>query len=99
LSAAAITALCSAPASLSALFSFAKSSMHPVSDLFDAVVSDAAYPPPNDVHGITKAGLRQALLSVLAYTGYDELAAATEQNTMLLHLTLGIVLERVVPRE
>jgi hypothetical protein len=28
-------------------------------------------PPPNDVHGITKSGLKAALLSVLAYTGYD----------------------------
>lgn len=82
-------------------FAVTKSGTFPITDLFDAV---APYypiqftPPPNDVHGISKAGLRQALLSILASTDYDTAAAEQEQDTML-QLTLGIVLERLVPPE
>jgi hypothetical protein len=58
------------------------------------------------VHGITKTGLKAALLSVLAYTGYDAFvdvnavadAAWLEPRDTMLRLTLGIVLERIVPR-
>ena len=82
-------------------FLAAKIGAFPVTELFDAV---APYypiqftPPPNDVHGISKTGLRQALLSVLGFTGYDIFAAEQEQDAML-QLTLGIVLERLVPPE
>jgi hypothetical protein len=98
---------------LQPFFSATKSSTFPITHMFDAV---APYypisftPPPNDVHGITKTGLKKALFSVLAYTGYDAFVvvdaatdaaaagAGPEQDTML-RLTLGIVLERIVPPE
>lgn len=92
-------------------FSATKSSKFPITHIFDAVAPYypiAFTPPPNDVHGITKSGLKKALLSVLAYTGYDAFVvvdaqdaaavAGPEQDTML-RLTLGIVLERIVPPE
>ena len=93
-------------------FSATKSSKFPIIHIFDAVAPYypiAFTPPPNDVHGITKTGLKKALLSVLAYTGYDAFVvvdaaadaaavAGPEQDTML-RLTLGIVLERIVPPE
>ena len=73
----------------------------PLTDVFDAV---APYypinftPPPHDNHGITQQGLRQALMGVLTYFGYDEMAARNSIDTML-HLSLGIVLERLIPLE
>jgi hypothetical protein len=93
-------------------FSATKSSKFPITHMFDAVAPYypiAFTPPPNDVHGITKSGLKKALLSVLSYTGYDAFVdvnaaadaaavAGPEQDTML-RLTLGIVLERIVPPE
>lgn len=71
----------------------------PIVAMFDAV---APYypvnftPPPNDNHGVTRAGLKQALMSVLSFYSYDKLAASDSQDTMM-GLGLGLVLERLIP--
>ena len=68
----------------------------PILNLFDAV---APYypihftPPPNDVYGITRQGLHDALMSVLCYTGYDAMEAS---NETMLNLSAGIFLERLM---
>lgn len=68
----------------------------PIINLFDAV---APYypihftPPPNDVYGITRQGLHEALMAVLCFTGYD--AMETGNDTML-NLSAGIFLERLL---
>ena len=77
-------------------FFMAQSSQFPLEELFDAI---AAYypiqftPPPNDVHGITRQGLNDALLAVLCSTQYDHLAQTAGKDT-LLSLSLSIILER-----
>jgi len=68
----------------------------PILNLFDAV---APYypihftPPPNDVYGITRQGLHEALMAVLCFKGYDALEAG---NETMLNLSAGIFLERLI---
>jgi hypothetical protein len=82
-------------------FVAAESAAFPLADLFDAI---APYypiqftPPPNDTHGLTKEGLRRVLLSVMCYTGYDDMARKADKDTMLL-LSLSLVLDQIVPLE
>ena len=81
------------------LFLEAQLATFPITEVFDAI---APYypinftPPPNDNYGITQKGLRDALMAVLSHFGYDELAAKKKKDTML-NLSLGIVLERLIP--
>jgi hypothetical protein len=76
-----------------------KDSEFPVDDFFDAV---APYypiqftPPPNNPHGITREGLSRAILEVLTFVGYDKVARDLRKDP-LIGLSLGIVLERIVP--
>ena len=71
----------------------------PTEELFDAV---AAYypiqftPPPNNIHGITREGLRSALVNVLCFTALDENAQAHGRHSML-GLTTGLLLEPLLP--
>lgn len=68
----------------------------PILNLFDAV---APYypihftPPPNDVYGITRQGLHEALMAVLCFTGYDALEPG---NDTMLNLSAGIFIERLL---
>jgi hypothetical protein len=68
----------------------------PIMAVFEAV---APYypiqftPPPNDAHGITRKGLRMALLAALSFTGFDK----DESETSMLSLSLGLVLEGLLP--
>jgi len=81
------------------LFEATSNSRFPITDLFDAI---APYypiqftPPPNNVHGITKSGLRDALLDIMGYTSYDGMATKDNKDSML-NLSLAIVIERLVP--
>ena len=76
--------------------------LFPVSDVFDAV---APYypiqftPPPNDVFGITKSGLCDALMDVLCCCDYDETILAQQQQHFgtMMSMSLNLVLERLVP--
>ena len=83
------------------IFQAGKLSSFPTTEMFDAV---APYypinftPPPHDNHGITQTGLKNALMAVLCGFGYDDLSAKKNQDTMM-SLTLGIVLERLIPLE
>lgn len=71
----------------------------PIGEIFEVV---APYypiqftPPPNDVHGITRDGLRGALLSILRNFNYDEALVKEGQDSMI-RLSLGLVLEVLVP--
>jgi hypothetical protein len=75
----------------------ASSVQFPIVNLFDAV---APYypiqftPPPNDVHRITRHGLRESLMAVLCFTAYDSFGGGEET---MLNLTTGILLERLIP--
>jgi hypothetical protein len=75
----------------------ASSTQFPIVNIFDAA---APYypiqftPPPNDVHGITRKGLHESLMSVLCFTAYDSFAGGEET---MLNLTAGILLERLIP--
>lgn len=69
----------------------------PISEFFDAA---APYypiqfnPPPHDLHGITRASLRHAVLRVLSCTYYDQ-NRHDEDN--MLSLSCGLILESLVP--
>ena len=82
------------------IFKAGKLSSFPITTMFDAV---APYypinftPPPHDNHGITQMGLKDALMSVLSGFGYDGLA--TRRGDTMVNLSVGIVLERLVPLE
>ena len=71
----------------------------PTEDIFDAV---APYfpvqftPPPNDIHGITRESLHQALLRVLTFTGIDAGVLKLGHRPMLT-LSADIFLEILVP--
>ena len=76
--------------------------LFPVGDVFDAVAPDYPIqftPPPNDVFGITKSGLCNALMDVLFYCDYDEMILAQRQqhHDTMMSLSLNLVLERLVP--
>lgn len=82
------------------IFTASKLPSFPITTMFDAV---APYypinftPPPHDNHGITQIGLKNALMSVLSGFGYDGLAA--QRGDTMVNLSLGIVLERLIPLE
>ncbi len=71
----------------------------PIGEIFEVV---APYypiqftPPPNDTHGITREGLRGALLSILRNFDYDEALVQAGEDSMV-RLSLGLVLEVLVP--
>ena len=71
----------------------------PTEDIFDAV---APYfpiqftPPPNDIHGITRESLHQALLRVLTFTGVDAGVLKLGHQPMLT-LSADIFLETLAP--
>jgi Dos2-interacting transcription regulator of RNA-Pol-II len=77
-------------------------SSFPIVPLFNAV---APYypiqftPPPNNIHGITKQALQTALWDVLSCTKNDNDTHdhASHEPSSMFSLTLGIVLERLVP--
>ena len=72
----------------------------PLGDVFDAI---APYypiqftPPPNDVHGITKDGLRRALLDVMCFTGYDKAIILSGKEETMYLLSLSLILEQIHP--
>lgn len=73
----------------------------PLSDFFDAV---APYypvqftPPPNNVYGITKTTIRNAVLAVLSFSGLDDLAEKFNNESMR-SFALGIIVEALLPPE
>ena len=89
-------------------FAFLKSSsnnLFPVTDFFDAT---APYypvqftPPPNNnnIYGITKAGLRHAVLQVLSNTSMDTADDTDDDdnnNNNMASLSINLLLEALVP--
>jgi hypothetical protein len=73
-------------------------STFPKMSIFDAI---APYypiqftPPPNDKHGITRLGLQQTLMAILAYSGYD----VKGERESMINLSSGILLERLTEEE
>lgn len=71
----------------------------PIEEVFDSV---APYypiqftPPPNNVHGITREGLHNELISVLTCTKMDEPARKFHKPTML-SCSFSLFLEQLVP--
>ena len=73
----------------------------PVEDIFDAVSPYYPIqftPPPNDIHGITREGLHQALISVLNYTKMDEYAISHNRPSML-SFSVALYLEQMMPMD
>ena len=74
--------------------------LFPTTEVFDAV---APYypinftPPPHDNHGITRAGLKNALLAILCGLEYDDMAIVSKNQDTMVSLSLGIILERLIP--
>lgn len=70
----------------------------PVSELFDATAPYYPinfHPPPNDVHGITRQGLRRAVLTILSCTDYDVHKKNTDET--MGRLSTRLILETLVP--
>mmetsp|Transcript_4110 Transcript_4110/g.9913 ORF Transcript_4110/g.9913 Transcript_4110/m.9913 type:complete len:1275 (-) Transcript_4110:2478-6302(-) len=71
----------------------------PIEEFFDAV---APYypiqftPPPNNVHGITREGLHDTLISVLSFTKMDEASREYRKPTML-SCSINLFLEPLLP--
>jgi len=86
---------------LEPLFSNGTDATFPIIEMFDAC---APYYPINfsprqhDNHGMTRKGLHDALMNVLRGFEYDWLAAKENQDTMV-SLSLGLILERLIPVE
>ena len=73
--------------------------LFPTEDIFDAVSPYFPIqftPPPNDVHGITREGLHNALISVLTFTKFD--ASVSKFNRRpIMSLSADLFLESLLP--
>lgn len=73
--------------------------LFPTEDVFDAV---APYfpiqftPPPNDIHGITREGLHEALIAVLTFTKMDPGAIKYKHQSMMT-LSADLFMETLLP--
>jgi hypothetical protein len=73
----------------------------PTEELFDAVAQYYPIqftPPPNNIHGITREGLQDALLAVLTFIKMDDNARKHNRHSML-SLGVGLFVEQLLPME